>query len=161
MNRNEALPLQHNEQWWTFLEFWRIVCKTGCLWIVEWSSLKRSDRFPLGNCTLHPTCSKFQEVSAKFQLNFHHTPSYLLNEINNCLVVFKINFRPIYLLSLVFFLFYFEEVFVEKLLQLLIREIDAKLFKTVVIKDLKSFINNDQLPINNSSFLTQRCPKHQ
>lgn len=60
--------------------------------------------------------------------------NYLLNKFNTGEKVHsEINESPVDTLLLVFLLFQDEHVMVEELLQLLISEVDAKLFETVVL----------------------------
>lgn len=60
---------------------------------------------------------------------------YLFNKFDTCKEIHaKVNEGPLNALSLVFFLLENEHVMIEKLLQLFICEIDAKLLKTVELK---------------------------
>ena len=63
---------------------------------------------------------------------------YLLNEVNAGLQVqAKVDELPLDSFSLVLFLFQDEHVVVEELLQLLVGEVDAQLFKGVVLQERK------------------------
>lgn len=65
---------------------------------------------------------------------------YLLNEINCLLKVHaKVNECPLNALASVFFLLKDEHMMIEELLQLLVGEVDAKLFKTVEL-----FVQDDE-----------------
>lgn len=55
-----------------------------------------------------------------------------------CLVVDKLDRRPVNLLGLVLGLFHLEDVLVEVLLQLLVCEVDAELLKVVDLELLKA-----------------------
>merc|ERR1712141_171716 len=62
-----------------------------------------------------------------------------LKHINAFLQVHsKVNIGPIKALSNIFLLFQCKHVLIEKLLEFLITEIDTKLFKSIIVKDLKT-----------------------
>ena len=60
------------------------------------------------------------------------------DQIENPLIIFEGDVLPVDVLVVVFFLFEFENVMNEELLQILVRIIDAQLFETVVLKILKT-----------------------
>ena len=60
------------------------------------------------------------------------------NQVEGRLIVHEFNFPPIDVLSIVFGLLQFEDVLHEKLLQMFVRKINAKLFEGIVFEILKS-----------------------
>jgi len=61
----------------------------------------------------------------------------LLNEVQNVLVVHKGDIGPVDLLPLVLSLLHLEDVLIEVLLQLLVGQIDAELFKVILLEGLE------------------------
>lgn len=63
-----------------------------------------------------------------------HFGVYLLNQFNTLLKIHaEINEGPFNAFSLVFFLFKYEHVMVEELLQFFVSEVDTQLFETVIL----------------------------
>ncbi len=79
-------------------------------------------------------------------LGLRHVGFYLFDKLNASLQIHtKVNENPVNALPLILFLLEYEHVVVEKLLQPLVGEIDAKLLKAVELKTTIKLGGNTQL----------------
>lgn len=66
---------------------------------------------------------------------YRASTAYLLDQINGLLKIHaEVNECPLNALTLVFFLFEYEHMLIEELLQFLVGEVDAELLKTVELR---------------------------
>ena len=83
---------------------------------------------------------------------------FLSNHVESCLIVNKSNFLPADSLLAVLFLFHFEDMLHKELLEVFVCIIDTKLFKTVVLKILKSEnIQNSDCTFVSANFSFENC----